>query len=138
MPRKARIDYPGLTHHVMARTFNDLLLFRGDEDRQQYLSYFSDRIRECGFLCFAWVLMDTHVHFLIKTSEKPLWRFMKPLHSDYSRWYNRKYNRRGPLFIDRFKSIATQDQYYVEQLVRYIHLNPVRIWGIWGRRESAG
>jgi REP element-mobilizing transposase RayT len=126
MPRKARIDYPGLTHHIMARTFNDILLFRDEEDREQYISMLSHRIKETGFFCSAWVLMSTHVHLLVKTNEKPLWRLMKPLNSDYSRWYNKKYKRRGPLFIDRYKSIATQDQNYLEQLVRYIHLNPLR------------
>ena len=120
MPRKARIDYPGLTHHIMARTFNDLLLFTGDEDRHYYLSLLSRRIKESGFLCYAWALMDNHVHLLLKTNEKPLWCLMKPLNSDYSRWYNRKYERRGPLFVDRFKSIATQDQGYLEQIIRYI------------------
>lgn len=126
MPRKARIDYPGLTHHIMARTFTDILLFRDEEDRQQYISMLSHRIKETGFFCFAWVLMNNHVHLLVKTNEKPLWRLMKPLNSDYSRWYNKKYRRQGPLFIDRYKSIATQDQKYLEQLARYIHLNPIR------------
>ena len=126
MPRKARIDYPGLTHHIMARTFNDLLLFNDDEDRQQYLIQLSYRLIKIGFLCYAWCLMANHIHLLIKTNENPLWNLMKPLNSDYSRWYNKKYNRRGPLFFDRYKSIATQDQYYLEQLVRYIHLNAIR------------
>jgi len=126
MPRKARIDYPGLTHHVMARTFHDLFLFKDDHDRSFYLSMLSHRINEVGFLCYAWALMNTHVHLLVKTSEKPLWKLMKPLNADYARYYNGKYERRGPLFIDRYKSIATQDQAYLEQLLRYIHLNPLR------------
>ena len=126
MPRKARIDHAGLSHHIMARTFNDLLLFRDDADRSYYLSCLVRRIKETGFLCYAWVLMDTHVHLLIRTTELPLWKLMKPLGGDYARYYNKKYNRRGPLFCDRYKSIATQDQYYLEQLVRYIHLNPIR------------
>lgn len=126
MPRKARIDYAGLTHHIMARTFNDLLLFADDKDRTYYLSCLSQRIRETSFVCYAWVLMDTHVHLLIRTSELPLWKLMKPLNGDYARYYNKKYDRRGPLFCDRYKSIATQDQNYLEQLIRYIHLNPVR------------
>jgi REP element-mobilizing transposase RayT len=126
MPRKARINHACLTHHIMARTFNDLLLFRDDADREYYLSCLSRRIKETGFLCYAWVLMDTHVHLLIRTSEQPLWKLMKPLNWDYAYYYNKKYARRGPLFSDRYKSIATQDQYYFEQLIRYIHLNPIR------------
>ena len=126
MPRKARINNPGLTHHIMARTFNDLLLFRDDEDRTFYLSCLSHRIIETGFVCYAWVLMNTHVHLLIRTTEQPLWKLMKPLNCDYAHYYNKKYDRRGPLFCDRYKSIATQDQYYLEELIRYIHLNPIR------------
>jgi len=126
MPRKARIDHPGLVHHIMARTFNDLKLFNDDADRNYYLSCLSSRIKETGFICYAWVLMDTHVHLLIRTTELPLWKLMKPLNGDYAHYYNKKFSRRGPLFSDRYKSIATQDQFYLEQLVRYIHLNPVR------------
>ena len=126
MPRKARINHPNLIHHIMARTFNDMKLFGDDADRTQYLSCLSHRIKETGFICYAWVLMDTHIHLLIRTTELPLWRLMKPLQCDYAHYYNRKNGRRGPLFSDRYKSIATQDQYYLEQLIRYIHLNPVR------------
>jgi putative transposase len=126
MPRKARINQPGLSHHIMTRTFNDTVLFVDDEDRKFYLSCLSKRIKETGFLCYAWVLMDTHVHLLIKTTEQPLWKLMKPLNCDYAHYYNKKYQRRGPLFSDRFKSIATQDQYYLERIIRYIHFNPLR------------
>jgi putative transposase len=126
MSRKARINNPGLTHHVMARTFNDILLFKDATDRKFYLACLSRRIHETGFICYAWVLMDNHIHLLILTTELPLWKLMKPLNSDYAHYYNKKYNRRGALFSDRYKSIATQDQLYLEQLIRYIHLNPIR------------
>ena len=126
MPRKARINQPGLSHHIMSRTFNDVALFVDDADREYYLSCLKKRIKETGFLCYAWVLMDTHVHLLIKTTEQPLWKMMKPLNCDYAQYYNKKYLRRGLLFSDRFKSIATQDQYYLERIIRYIHLNPIR------------
>jgi putative transposase len=110
----------------MARTFNELALFRDNEDRRFYLACLSKRIQETGFICYAWVLMDTHVHLLIRTTDDPLWRLMKALNGDYARYYNLRYERRGPLFCDRYKSIATQDQNYLEQVVRYIHLNPMR------------
>jgi hypothetical protein len=70
--------------------------------------------------------MDTHFHLLIRTSDQPLWKLMKPLNGDFAHYYNKRYSRRGPLFSDRYKSIATQDQNYLEQIIRYIHLNPVR------------
>ncbi|MBN1128855.1 MAG: transposase [Chitinispirillaceae bacterium] len=126
MPRKARIDHAGLTHHIMARTFNDMVLFKDDADRAYYLLCLTRRIKETGFICYAWVFMDTHVHLLIRTTGQPLWKVMKPLNGDYAHYYNKKYHRRGPLFSDRFKSIATQEQNYLERLIRYIHLNPIR------------
>jgi hypothetical protein len=59
MPRKARINNPGLTHHVMARTFNALLLFKDAIDRKFYLACLSRRIHETGFICYAWGLIIT-------------------------------------------------------------------------------
>ena len=126
MPRRARIDYPGLIHHVMARTYRPHGLFLDDDDRQVFVSIFKKKILETNGRCYAWVLMDSHYHILIKTSELPLWKVMKPLNTEYARYYNKKYSVRGPLFSDRYKSIATQDQNYLEQLIRYVHLNPIR------------
>ena len=59
-------------------------------------------------------------------AENPLSELMKPLNSDYARYFNKKNSRRGYVFQDRYKSIATQDQFYVEQIIRYIQLNPYR------------
>jgi REP element-mobilizing transposase RayT len=103
-----------------------MMLFQDSEDKYSFLQFISKRIIETDFRCYAWALMDTHYHLLIRTSEKPLWQLMKPLNTEYARYFNRKYNRRGPLFADRYKSIATQDQFYLEQLLAYIHLNPIR------------
>ncbi len=51
---------------------------------------------------------------------------MRPLNAGYARYFNRKHERRGYLFQDRFKSVLCQDQVYARQVIRYIHLNPVR------------
>jgi len=51
---------------------------------------------------------------------------MRPVNSGYAQYYNKKYKRRGYLFQDRFKSTLCQDQDYAEELIRYIHLNPLR------------
>lgn len=51
---------------------------------------------------------------------------MRPLNGWFARWFNKKYNRRGYLFQDRYKSVLCQDQEYARQLIRYIHLNPLR------------
>lgn len=69
--------------------------------------------------------MDTHYHLLFRTSEYPLSTVMRWLNSCYAQYYNDRYDRSGYLFQGRFKSIASQDQKYIEELVRYIHLNPI-------------
>jgi putative transposase len=126
MPRKPRLSIPGVLHHDMARGIEGRQIFDGDDDRRMFLSLLSIGIANTGFKCYAWVLMGNHYHLLLRTNENPLSELMRPLNSKYARWKRKRENKRGYLFQDRFKSLATQDQGYVEELVRYIHLNPVR------------
>jgi putative transposase len=126
MPRKPRLSIPGALHHVMARGIEGRQIFVGDDDRQMFLSLLAGGIARTGFKCYAWVLMGNHYHLLLRANENPLSELMRPLNSKYARWIRKKEKNRGYLFQDRFKSLVTQDQGYVEELVRYIHLNPVR------------
>ena len=70
--------------------------------------------------------MDNHCHLVVRCSDKSLDKLMRTMNSRYAKYFNVKYKRRGYLFQDRFKSIITQEQNYLEQLIRYVHLNPVR------------
>jgi putative transposase len=126
MPRKARLFVPGCLHHVMSRGLDGIALFRDDEDRWKFLELFQAYYRKAGVRCYAWVLMSNHYHFVLRTSDIPLGKLFRPLHTRYAGYFNKKYKRRGYLFQDRFKSIATQEQLYLENLVRYVHLNPIR------------
>ncbi len=126
MPRKARLIVPGAVHHIMARGIEGRDIFNDDEDRTFFLSLLSDTVTRCGYKCYAWVLMDNHYHFLFRVNEYPLGEVMRRLNSRYATWYRKRNTGWGYLFQDRYKSIVTQDQGYIEQLVRYVHLNPVR------------
>jgi len=126
MARKARLIVPGAVHHIMARGIEGRKIFCDDEDRAMFLSLLADGIKRYRYTCYAWVLMDNHYHLLVRVNEEPLSALMRRLNSRYARWYRKKYNGRGYLFQDRYKSIVTQDQGYIEELVRYIHLNPIR------------
>ena len=110
----------------MARGIEGRQIFNDDEDRQQFLSLLSCGIAKSGFKCYAWVLMPNHYHLLIRPNENHLYILLRSLNSKYARWFRKKNQSRGYLFQDRFKSLATQDQGYIEELVRYIHLNPIR------------
>ncbi|MBN1130819.1 MAG: transposase [Chitinispirillaceae bacterium] len=126
MPRKARLSPPGTFHHIMSRGIEGRDIFRDDADRRTFLGMLDAGLKKTGFLCYAWALMDNHYHLLVRTNEKHLSELMRRLNAGYAQYFSRKYRRRGYLFQDRYRSQVTQDQGYVERLVRYIHLNPIR------------
>jgi REP element-mobilizing transposase RayT len=110
----------------MARSVAHVDLFSDHKDRGFFLRLLADGLGRVGFHCYAWALMRNHYHLVLRVNERPLSALMRRLNAEYARYHSRKYDRRGYLFQDRFKSIATQDQGYIEELVRYVHLNPVR------------
>jgi putative transposase len=70
--------------------------------------------------------MPNHVHLLVESSEQPLAKFMQGLQQSYSQYFNRKHRKTGHVFEGRYKAILCQKDQYLLQLIRYIHLNPVR------------
>lgn len=126
MPRKARIDAPGALHHVIVRGIERKKIFRSDYDRQNLVNRLSELIPETRTDCFAWALIPNHFHLLLRTGAVPIAVLMRRLLTGYAGWFNRKYNRHGQLFQNRYKSILCQEDIYLKELVRYIHLNPLR------------
>ena len=126
MPRKARIDAPGALHHVILRGIERRKIFRSDYDRKNFMDRLSVLIPESKTDCFAWAILDNHTHLLLRTGSVPLGVFMSRLLTGYAGWFNRKYKRHGQLFQNRYKSILCQEDPYLKELVRYIHLNPLR------------
>lgn len=126
MPRKARITVIGAIHHIMSRGIEGKAIFIDDEDRIFFLNHLESLLRKTGYLLYAWCLMDNHYHLLFRINDYPLGTFMRLLNSRYGQYFRKKSQTRGYLFQDRYKSIVTQDQHYIEEMVRYIHLNPVR------------
>ena len=126
MPTKKRIVVPGAIAHIMARGIDGMVIFKDDDDRSYFLHLLESAISKTGYLCYGWVLMNNHYHLIMRCSDRSLDDLMRSMNSRYARYYNMKYKRRGYLFQDRFKSIITQDQNYLEELIRYAHLNPIR------------
>jgi len=110
----------------MARGIDGKMIFQEDEDRLELLRRFRQHRADCGYRCLAWCLMPNHYHLLLRSTEKPPSALMRPLNSGYARWFNKKYERRGYLFQDRYKSVICQDAAYADELIRYVHLNPIR------------
>ena len=126
MARRPRIHIPGGFYHIMLRGNGGQDIFYSAEDRhhfylllQQGVSRYSHRIH--GFCC-----MTNHVHLLIQVAEEPLSKIMQNLSFRYTRWINKRKKRIGHLFQGRYKAILVDADQYLLELIRYIHLNPVR------------
>lgn len=137
MPRKARIDAPGALHHIIIRGIERKDIFKDSKDYSNFLSRIGDVLLETQTPCFAWVLMNNHVHLLLRTGYRSISTVMKRLLTGYSQQFNRRYNRHGPLFQNRFKSILCEEGPYLFELVRYIHLNPLRAGNVKDLRALA-
>jgi len=126
MPRKARVDAAGTFHHIMARGIDRCRIFRNDRDLEDFLRRLSLILPATHTRCFAWALMPNHVHLVLKTGDVPIAEVMRRLLTGYAVSFNRRYRRNGHLFQNRYKSILCDEEPYLLQLVRYVHLNPVR------------
>lgn len=126
MPRQARIDAPGAVHHIIARGIERGEIFRDDQDRDAFLKKLGELVTETKTQCFAWALIPNHFHLLLKTGNVPIATVMRRLMTSYAVGHNLRHHRSGHLFQNRYKSILCQADVYLKELVRYIHLNPLR------------
>ena len=126
MPRSARLDAPGVVHHVIIRGIERRKIFRDNNDRNNFLERLSKLVIETDTACYAWVFMSNHAHFLFRTGDVGLSTLMRRLLTGYAVSFNRRHKRHGQLFQNRYKSIICQEDIYLKELVRYIHLNPLR------------
>lgn len=135
MPRQARLDAPGILHHVMVRGIEGCPIFLDDQDRQDFVSRISELVEMTGTKVLAWTLMDNHLHLLIFSGSQGISKFMRRLLTGHAVRYNLKYHRSGHLFQNRYKSIVCEEDPYLLELVRYIHLNPLRAGIVKGMEE---
>jgi REP element-mobilizing transposase RayT len=126
MPRQSRIDAPGALHHIMARGIEGSSIFTNNHDRNHFLERLEKILKETETSCYAWALLPNHFHLLLRTGPTYISTVMRRLLTGYAQWYNRKHSRHGHVFQNRFKSILCQEDRYFLELVRYIHLNPLR------------
>jgi len=126
MPRQARLDAPGTLHHVMVRGIERRTIFRDAADREDFLARLARLVTDTGLAVYAWALLPNHAHLLLRTGRRPLPRVMRSLLTGYAGAFNRHHQRVGHLFQNRYKSIVVEEEPYLLELVRYLHLNPLR------------
>ena len=125
MPRLARLDAPGVLHHIIIRGIERRKIFRDDKDRDNFIDRLSDLLPATQTACYAWAFIPNHAHFLFR-SGAGISNLMRRLLTGYAIHFNRRHRRHGQLFQNRYKSIICQEDMYFKELVRYIHLNPLR------------
>jgi putative transposase len=126
MPRQARLDAPGALHHVICRGIERQAVVRDDTDRAAFLQRLGDVLGATGTPCYAWAVLSSHIHLLLRTGGVSLATVMRRVLTGYAGAFNRRHGRHGYLFQNRYKSILCQEEPYLLELVRYLHLNPVR------------
>jgi putative transposase len=126
MARRPRLFAPGLLYHVIVRGNQSQATFRDHQDYQFYLERMEKYRRKYDYWIHAYCLMPNHVHLLLESSNKPLAKFMQGLQQSYSQYFNLRHHKVGHVFQGRYKAIICEKHEYLLELVRYIHLNPVR------------
>lgn len=126
MPRKSRIDAPGALHHIIVRGIERKPIFKDSRDYEDFLERLGTLLISSSTPCYAWVLMKNHVHILLRTGLVPIATLMRRLLTGYAQRFNRRHKRHGHLFQNRYKSILCEEDAYLLELIRYIHLNPIR------------
>ena len=117
---------PGLLYHVIVRGNQRRKTFLSGADYQAYLERLGRYRGKFGHTIHAYCLMPNHVHLLVESSSEPLAKFMQGLQQSYSQYYNLRHRKTGHVFQGRYKAIVCEKDEYLLQLIRYIHLNPVR------------
>ena len=126
MPRKPRLHVAGGVYHVILRGNGRRDIFLDENDRWRWQTLIDAGLRRYQHRIHAYCWMTNHVHLAIQASDRPLSGFMRSIASQYARSTNKKINNSGHLFERRHRAILVQNDTYLKELIRYIHLNPVR------------
>jgi REP element-mobilizing transposase RayT len=98
-----------------------------EQDRRDFVRRLSEVAVSSGTVVYAWALMSNHAHLLVTSGVLGLAKFMRRLLTGYAVGYNVRHRRHGHLFQNRYKSIVCDGDSYFTELIRYIHLNPLRV-----------
>ena len=126
MPRQARLDAPGTLHHVMLRGIERRAIVTDDTNRHDFVRRLGSLAMQSRTAVYGWALLTNHAHLLLCSGPDGLPKLMGRFLTGYAQAYNRRHQRHGHLFQNRYKSIVCEEDAYFVELLRYIHLNPIR------------
>lgn len=126
MSRPLRIEHDNACYHVTARGDRRSTIFRTDSDRLTWLALLAETCKRFDFTVLAYCLMGNHYHLVVQTRKGRLSRGMRYLNSNYSQYFNRQHGLVGHVFQGRYHAVLCQENEYLDELLRYTVLNPVR------------
>lgn len=126
MPREARRRALSGFYHVIVRGVGKQILFEDDFDRMRFIKTLEQYSTETEVVVSAYCLMENHVHLLVFERQNGLSVMMKKIGVSYSEYFNKKYERTGHLFQDRYLSEPVETEQYLLTVFRYILNNPVK------------
>jgi REP-associated tyrosine transposase len=126
MPRRARCLLTGRYFHVTARGVAGETIFRDEGDRQRFVLYLHQTTELWGWRLIAWCLMGTHYHLVVEAEREQMSLAVHRLNCLYAMYFNRRHDRRGHLFENRFGSWIIRDEDHLNATVAYVTENPVR------------
>ncbi|MFT5872396.1 MAG: putative transposase [Clostridium sp.] len=124
MPRNARVKADDAIFHVMCKSITEVSLFRDDEDKKKYLLLVKKYKELYNIKIYGYCLMDNHSHLIVDANGADISKVMHGINFSYAMYFNKKYERDGHLFKDRFKSKIVNNERYLKTLSLYIHNNP--------------
>jgi putative transposase len=129
MARPLRIQYANAYYHVTCRGNARQEIFGKDADRSGFLDLLNRSRQIYQVEVLAYVLMRNHFHLVVKTPLGNLKEFMRHFNISYTSYFNRGHKRVGHLYQGRYKAFLIDADSYLQEVTRYVHLNPIRVKG---------
>jgi REP element-mobilizing transposase RayT len=126
MPRKPRIHFPGAVYHVILRGNAGWPIFFEDGDYSRFFLFLQESVERFDYRIHGFCCMTNHIHLVVQVTDTPLSLIMQNLSLRYTKWINYSQKRTGHVFQGRYKALLLDADTYLLELVRYVHLNPVR------------
>ena len=127
MPRKKRFKPKDSIFHIISKSISEVTLFKEASDKEKYLSLIKKYKALYNFKLYGYCLMDNHSHLMVDANGTDISIMMHGINFSYAMYFNKKYEREGHLFKDRFKSKIVDDVRYLKTVSLYIHNNPTDI-----------
>ena len=127
MPRKGRYLLNGKLCHYIVQGINKEYIFEEKDDKNKYLSLLKNYYKKYKIDIICYCIMDNHTHLILYSDNiNNISEFMRIVNSLYAMYYNKKRNRVGYVFRDRYKSVLILDRSQLLRCIKYIHMNPVK------------